>query len=275
MTYNNPAALALAAAKELFPTRLNPGMLVSCGTGTGRSKKTRPQSVTNLSSTNGGRVEKRRKSRPWSQWRLSSVGRVFGAFMSQNDSNREFERVRQQAADGANFFRLDFEHDGPQPALDDVADLKGRQAWAEEAAARSPTVDALALSVRAQHFYLELDSEPLYTDGRYACSGRIMCDIDLGTSAQMLLLDCLNRGEAQLLLDGQPVVGGCVGRDAGEHGSSVVVQNVTFSVDTKQTKFSFDMREGSDKSSGISGSPFTIDRLVQAQGLDDYFGGGY
>lgn len=220
-------------------------------------------------------MQKRRRGAPWSQWKLSSVGRVFGAFMSQNDSNREFERVRQQAADGASFFRLDFEHDGPQPALDDITDLKGRQAWAEEAAARSPTVDALALCVRAQRLYFELDSEPLYTDGRYACSGRILCDLDVGTPAQTLLLDGLNQGQAHLLLDGQRVAGDCAGRDdACEHGS-VVVQNVTFSVDTKQMQFSIDMREGSDKSSGISGSPFTIDRLLRAQGLDDFFGGGY
>lgn len=274
MTYNNPSALALAAAREQFPTKPNPGILVSCGTGTERRSRTRPHDMVDISRTAGGRVEKRRGGRPWSPWKLSSVGRVFGAFMSQNDPNREFERVRQHAVHGDNFFRLDFEHDGPQPALDDVTDLKGRQAWAEETAARSPNVDAAALCIRAQHFHFELDDEPVYANGRYKCCGRVLCDLDPGSPAQTLLVDGLDRREATFRLDGQGLPGDILGRDARGHGSAVV-KNVTFSVDTKQTKFSIQLCEGENRPCNISGSPFTADWLVRAQGLDDYFGGGY
>ncbi|KAH8715495.1 Calcium-independent phospholipase A2-gamma [Beauveria bassiana] len=274
MTYNNPSALALAAAREQFPEKPNPGMLVSCGTGTEQPRRTRPHGMANISKTTGGRVEKRRRGRPWSQWKLSSVGRVFGAFMSQNDSNREFERVRQHATDGENFFRLDFEHGGPLPALDDITDLTGRRSWAEGIAARSPAIDAVALCIRAQHFYFELDDEPAYTNGRYKCSGRVLCDLDPGSPAQMLLLDGLDRREANFRLDGQSLPGDFLERGAWRHGS-VVVKNVTFSVDTRQTKFSIEVCEGENRPYGISGSPFTVDWLVQAQGLDDYFGGGY
>ncbi|KAM3550755.1 hypothetical protein ARSEF4850_008196 [Beauveria asiatica] len=208
--------------------------------------------MTNISRTAGGRVEKRRRARPWSRWKLSSVGRVFGAFMSQNNSNREFERVRQHAVHRENFFRLDFEHDGPQPALDDVTDLKGRQSWAEETAARSPNIDALALCIRAQHFYFELDDEPVYANHKYRCSGRILCDFESGSPEQMLLLDGLGRREASFRLDGQSLSGEFLGRDARGH-DSVVVKNVTFSVDTKRTKFSIEVCEGENRSYGISG----------------------
>ncbi|XWW94463.1 hypothetical protein V2A60_002406 [Cordyceps javanica] len=274
MTYNNPSALALVAAKEQFPEKPDPGLLVSCGAGVEKPGRARSRGTTNIVRTAGGRVEKRRRARPWSRWKLSSVGRVLGAFMSQNDSNREFERVRQHAVHRENFFRLDFEHDGPRPALDDVIDLKARQSWAEESAARSPSIDALALCLRAQHFYFELDDEPMYANRRYKCSGRVLCDLDPGSPEQMLLLDGLDRGGASFRLDGQVLPRDCLGRDARGH-DSVVIGHVTFSVDTKQTKFSIEVCEGENRPYGISGSPFTVDWLVQAQGLDDHFGGGY
>lgn len=274
MTYNNPSALALAAAREQFPEKPDPGVLVSCGAGVEKPSRARSHGTTNIARTAGGRVEKRRRARPWSRWKLSSVGRVLGAFMSQNDSNREFERVREHAVHKENFFRLDFEHDGPQPALDDITNMEARQSWAEESAARSPSIDALALCLRAQHFYFELDDEPVFVNRRYKCSGRVLCDLDPGSQEHMVLLDTLDRRDASFQLDSQSLPGDFLGRDA-RGRNSVVVENVTFSVDTKQTKFSIEVCEGENRPYGISGSPFTVDWLVRAQGLDDYFGGGY
>ncbi|PMB63771.1 hypothetical protein BM221_010513 [Beauveria bassiana] len=247
-----PIRAGPGGCKGAVPEKPDPGILVSCGAGTEKPSRARSHDMTNISRTAGGRVEKRRRARPWSRWKLSSVGRVFGAFMSQNNSNREFERVRQHAVHRENFFRLDFEHDGPQPALDDVTDLKGRQSWAEETAARSPNIDALALCIRAQHFYFELDDEPVAD----AIAGRAR-----PTRGKL----SARRSES---------FGEFLGRDARGH-DSVVVKNVTFSVDTKRTNFSIEVCEGENRPYGISGSPFTVDWLVQAQGLDDYFGGGY
>ncbi|KAM0744667.1 hypothetical protein ACQRIT_000051 [Beauveria bassiana] len=86
-------------------------------------------------------------------------------------------------------------------------DLKERQSRTDEIAARSPATDAVALCIRAQHFDLELDDELVYTNGRYKCSGRVLCDLDPGSPAQMLLLDSLDRREAKLRLDGQSLPG--------------------------------------------------------------------
>ncbi|KAK8140608.1 hypothetical protein G3M48_003391, partial [Beauveria asiatica] len=55
MTYNNPSALALAAAREQFPEKPDPGILVSCGAGTEKPSRARSHDMTNISRTAGGR----------------------------------------------------------------------------------------------------------------------------------------------------------------------------------------------------------------------------
>ncbi|KAK8140609.1 hypothetical protein G3M48_003390, partial [Beauveria asiatica] len=55
MTYNNPSALALAAAREQFPEKPDPSILVSCGAGTEKPSRARSHDMTNISRTAGGR----------------------------------------------------------------------------------------------------------------------------------------------------------------------------------------------------------------------------
>lgn len=91
----------------------------------------------------------------------------------------------------------------------------------------------------------------------------------------MLLLDRLDSREAKLRLDGQSLPGTTLDATLGGKAPSWSRTNVIFSVDTRQTKFSIEVRESEDRPCGIAGSPFTVDWLVRAQELDDYFGGGY
>ncbi|KAM0742190.1 hypothetical protein ACQRIT_002367 [Beauveria bassiana] len=273
MTYNNPSALALAAARSQCPSKPNPGLFLSFGTGVGRLTKRSSRSVTDLSGTVGGRVQKRKK-RSWLRVvHRSSVGRVCGAFMRQNDSNREFERVCQHIR-GGHCFRFDPEHDGPQPNLDDIADLQGRQRRAEAAASSAPEIRAAASCILAQRFYFELDSIPHYSNGMYHCSGGLHCDFEPGSPEQTALLHRFDQAAASFQL-GSQIFPGPFLRRATRQSDSTLVRRVTFSVRTKQTEFSIEIQERPDESVGISGSPFTIDRLVQLQGLDDWFGGGY
>ncbi|KAM3477663.1 hypothetical protein MY8738_006314 [Beauveria namnaoensis] len=273
MTYNNPSALALAAARSQCPEKPNPGLFLSFGTGVGRMTKRSSRSVTDLSGTVGGRVQKRKK-RSWLRVvHRSSVGRVCGAFMRQNDSNREFERVCQHIR-GGHCFRFDPEHDGPQPNLDDIADLQGRQRRAEAAASSAPEIRAAASCILAQRFYFELDSIPHYSNGMYHCSGGLHCDFEPGSPEQTALLHRFDQAAASFQL-GSQIFPGPFLRRATRQSDSTLVRRVIFSVRTKQTEFSIEIQERPDESVGISGSPFTIDRLVQLQGLDDWFGGGY
>lgn len=273
MTYNNPSALALAAARAQYPEKPHPGLFVSCGTGAGRLTKRGPRSGLDPSQPIGGRVQKRKKRTLLRALDRSSVGRVCGAFMRQNDSNREFERVCQHIR-GGNLFRFDLEHDGPQPALDDITDLEGRQKRAEAAAASSPEIRAAARCILAQRFFFALDSIPQYDDGMYQCSGGIYCDLEPGSPEQAALLHHLDQGSASFRLGSQTLTGPFL-RRATRQSDGALVEKVAFSIRTRQAEFSIEVHDGVEKPAGISGSPFTIDGLVQLQGLDDWFGGGY
>jgi hypothetical protein len=171
------------------------------------------------------------------------------------------------------FFRFDVKFK-KMPALDEVRGMEETGRLAREAALASPLVRDLARRLRAELFFFELDSSgfPQFRNRTYHCVGNIYCRLGTRTRALGGLLEELSRLSALFRCQGGPVRcdfsgPGC--RD--EYGR--FRKGITLRVRSCQEPFDIRLEDGEGSETyKISGSPFSLDRLVRQQKLNAYFG---
>lgn len=142
---------------------------------------------------------------------------------------------------------------------------------AEECVTGSPTMDRLALCIRAQYFYFELVTEPEFVNGLYECVGHIHCRLEPGSQECTVFLSGLSRSKSQFQV-GSQILPGCFHETAATGNDDGYSMKVRFCVAKRQMPFQITLKEGDAESCDISGSPFTVDHLVRAQQLDAWFG---
>ena len=134
--------------------------------------------------------------------------------------------------------------------------------------ALSKPIDRIAHCVVASLFYFELSSIPQRFDEKNIGSGHILCTIRGNNPALKLLLSQLAKRSARFYLNGHSIPGmlndlTCLGADG----------NFRKRVELKVTdKFTITLKQGDLPPCDISASPFSVNRLIQAQGLDASFG---
>ncbi|EUC27395.1 hypothetical protein COCCADRAFT_111821 [Bipolaris zeicola 26-R-13] len=257
---NNPIFMALSEAETLFPFTEEPDFVVSLGTGG-------PRPDTDDLCTSGSR------SLLKDGW-ISRVARGSLATMAGGRDWKALVSFGRPKSSGK-YHRLDIKFDGPEPRLDAVSDMISLQSSALHDTLLSPVLDNIAECVVASLFYLKPHTRLRYRGRQYIGSGWIKCKLRHGEPALEVLLSRLHTAGARLLIGN---------RNSPElHDKCIAEIDDHFNLDETgdfcinleldvQSSFSIFLQKGSNAPRHISGSPFSMERLVQAEGLEAYFG---
>ena len=235
---NDPLISALSVAADMFPLVEEPDFIVSLGTGAPRTTSGKPSmSVTG----------------PLSLWKDGAFPRLWRMF---------WERMRDR------HHRLDTEFDGELPRLDNTKSIYELKLKAQEDVSVSKVIDNIARCAIASKFYFELDSIPEGCNGEYIGAGVILCSIRQGDPAFEVLLDQLSKSSATFYLNNCPIPG-TVGDRSFISKDGNFRKRVELSLNGR---FTISLKQGDSEPCNISGSPYLIEKLITAQGLNAYFG---
>ena len=270
LKHNNPIKLALKEIKALFPndpSAKRSTLKVSLGTGKA------PDGDPGMYG-----------SRSW--WRDLWFFRLCRALWSSIDSQegsdtihrKELKSLQDELKTGkrrrrGEYFRFNVEFSDREPRLDDSSKMPEMKILAREAILHSKQLDRLAHCIIAELFVfeMELESVPRIENGRYSCTGYILCSRRAGTPAFDVLMGRLTKSSAKFLLRGRTLPGSIRDRSFLARDGNFR-KRVCFDVTSKQDLVSLHLREGSSESYNISGSPFSVDWLMEAQRLGRPFG---
>lgn len=135
----------------------------------------------------------------------------------------------------------------------------------------SKQLDRLAHCIVAEIFLFELESIPRKENGRYLCTGYLLCCHRACTPVYEALLARLTRPSAKFLLRDRALPGRIRDRSSLARDGSFR-KRVYTDVTSKRDIVSLHLQESGSGSYNISGSPFSVDWLREAQGLGLPFG---
>ncbi|KAI9772432.1 MAG: hypothetical protein M1840_000635 [Geoglossum simile] len=242
---NDPLISALSEVAAMFPFIEEPDFVVSLGTGAPRK---------NDPSMSG----------PRNVWKDGAFPRLCRMYWEKIRDRK----VRQVFRTHPRYHRLDIEFDGPEPRLDDTGSMPKLKSKVQTDRSLSKIIDNIARCVIASLFYFELDSIPERSNGEYIGTGYILCSLRYNNPAFRVLLDRLSSSNARFYLNGYLVPGivgdpSSIGRD-GNFRKWLELRVIN--------KFTISLKQDESEPCNISGSPFLIDKLVLAQGLNAFFG---
>jgi hypothetical protein len=246
---NDPLITALSEVAAMFPLVEEPDFMISLGTGAPRTKGAKPS----LS-----------MSGPLTLWKDGAFPRLWRMFWERMRDRH----VKQVFRTHPRYHRLDTEFDGEIPRLDDTKSIHELQLKAQEDHSVCKVIDNIALCAIASLFYFELGSAPELFNGEFIGTGFILCGVYRTDPAFRDLLDQLSRSSVTFYLNNCPIPG-TVG------DSSFVGKDGNFRkrVELRLSgKFTISLQQGDSEPCNISGSPFSVEKLITAQGLDAHFG---
>ena len=253
---NNPVDLALWEIQAVWPVDTDPDLVVSLGTGSSR-KKTE-------NSTNVGQR---------GVWKNGFISRLYKSFISSMDGQKfwqEFRNRKRVDAKGQ-YFRFSLEFDGPEPSLDNIHMMKDLKARVQSDLSQSTELDCLVQQVIASRFYFQLETIPQYEHGDYSCVGYIFCRLRSHSPGFDELLKRLSNRSARFYLDGRQLPGKVKDSSFVDRYGNFQ-KRVEFKVNDLYSNVSISLREGRSSYKYISGSPFSINSLMEAQSLNAPFG---
>ena len=188
--------------------------------------------------------------------------------MRDKTVRRAYKTVRLAVQILDRIHRLSTDFDATEPRLDDTRSIPELKSKVEMDYSLSARIDTIARCMIASLFYFELDSLPERHDGKYIVTGHILCSITRSDPAFGALLSKLANNSAGFLMNDWPIPGtfddtSFIGKD-GNFRKRVDLD--TFG------KFTISLKEGDAEPCNISRSPFSIENLIAAQGLDAPFG---
>lgn len=176
-------------------------------------------------------------------------------------------KLRQAFQAYPRYHRLDVQFDGDEPRLDDVHRIPELRCKAEQDDSLSQKIDRVARCFIASLFYFELDSLPRRVGEKYLGTGHIFCSIRRQDPAFTLLFDRLSGCSAHFFVNGWPEV--LVADDTSFDADGNFRKFVELKTDGR---FAITLKQNSSEPWNISGSPFSVDRLIRLQGLKAVFG---
>jgi hypothetical protein len=256
---NSPIFATLSEAGVLFPYAQGPDCVVSLGTGGPRPDPGGPS----MAGSRG-------------LWKDGSLPRCGRAFLKTMEGNRDWQTVISfgEPKSSGKYHRVDVEYDaksGGPPMLDAVSEMSSLRSKALEDPSISPVLDSIARCVLSSKFYFELHTNPRRIGEEYVGSGSIRCVLPADGEAFEVLMKRLHARSARLLVGEKHITEFEETSNLDRTGKFSVSVPVNVKLDAKATLSIF-VQEGDTPPCHISGSPFSIEKLVEAQGLEAYFG---
>ncbi|CZR65314.1 related to calcium-independent phospholipase A2 [Phialocephala subalpina] len=262
LNHNNPIELGLREVKAVTSAK-KATLKVSLGTGLSKKQSRLQDSAT-----------------WWSDmWFL----RLFRAFWSSMDSQEASDAIRTKERDNlrselktgekkrrGEYFRFNLRFDGKGPSLDDTSKISDMKIMARESMLQSGEVIRLAQSLVSKLFVFELREVGRKENDQYQCVGHILCRCRAGSPALDALIARLVRSTAYFYLQGRSLTGTMSDRMCfSEDGN--FTKEVHFNISSKTDLISLQLHENGGEPYDISASPFSIEWLISAQGLDRVF----
>jgi hypothetical protein len=228
-------------------------LIVSVGTGS-----TEENDVPNTSSGSRGRKD----------GCLVRLARAGYNFLNGKRSGQDFKNQRRMAPE-TDYFRFDVNFRGREPRLDQVCQIPNVKAIAREQFSDSKDIDNLAYRFIVSHFHFELDAMPKKRGGQYLGIGHILCDLKRSHPAYRALLDRLSLGAARFYVNDELIAG-----KIEDHSSVDMDGNFRKRVEFESVNGKLSIALGTSvwQPLDISGSPFSIEKRIEDQKLDAYFG---
>ncbi|KAH8753260.1 hypothetical protein F5883DRAFT_432473, partial [Diaporthe sp. PMI_573] len=242
---NDPVVSALTEAAAMYPHVEEPNFVVSLGTG--------EPAPDNSSSIDVSR----------DIWRNGTLPRLFRLFWEKMRD----EKMRQVFHGSGRYHRLNVRFDDMEPRLDDTQSIAAVGLKTESEQGLSAAIERVAYSITASLFYFELKTRPETCEGGYSAVGHILCSLRHGDPAFGPLCDRLSQSGAQFLVDGCAI--------GPAHDLSCFADDGNFRrrVEIKTPgAFTVSLKQGSQEPFDVSGSPFSIERLIVVQGFKAAFG---
>ncbi|OCK74562.1 FabD/lysophospholipase-like protein [Lepidopterella palustris CBS 459.81] len=249
---NNPVELALWEISVIWPSIDEPDVVISLGTG---SSKTQTDTV--------GLIHPRRT------WRWGVIPRLYHTFMWSISGKKIWQefRNRHRANPRAQYFRFDAEFEGAEPALDNVSRMEEVAAKVRMQLTDAPEIEAAAQCLTATRFFFELESMPIKYGDHYEGAGYIYCRLPCKSVPFQDLLQQLKDSSARFLLDGHPITTRLDWSASDPDG--IFRKRIVFKV---KAGMAITLQREGFPPRHISGSPFSVVALINAQGLNAYFG---
>lgn len=252
---NDPLLWALAEAAALFPHAGQPDFVVSLGTG-------EPSSSNYDVSTSDCRSV-----------RKNSALRRIHDLLLEKTRDRTVQRACKSIALAGKVLhrihRLTVNFDGPEPRLDDTSMIPELKLMSQTDPALALKIDLIAHRMIASLFYFELGALPQWRNGRYMFSGYVRCSIRAGDAALAALLHKLSSSHGRFLVGDWAVSDASSGSCVDTDGNFCLSLNI----ETKDRfAVTLELADEDQVASDISGSPYSVQKLVNAQALNAVFG---
>lgn len=296
---NNPIDIAISEARALWPTIVEPDVVLSLGTGYQADEdaqmsdpsptETSPLFNSPIIPTDLGRAEIAMATalqdvqQPRGIWRSGFITRCLESFLSTMDGQKFYDLPNQwnRAADGMNrYFRLNVQLEGKTPALDDVSTMSPLKSEARKQHTKNKSLDELAECLISTLFYFELTSRPIRNRSHFSCQGQILCIIepsDKEDDALQGLLDRLTEKGSRFYIAHRPLSGPINSLANVDPVTTHFRVKVELRVRDLDSLIPISLRLGNTNRSvgegrNISASPFTVNGLSAAQGWENPFG---
>jgi hypothetical protein len=165
------------------------------------------------------------------------------------------------------YHRLNIKFDGTEPRLDQAESIPELKQKVKDDDTLSEHVANAADCLIASLFYFELESIPERREEKFVGLGHILCSVSKNDRDFQDLMDQLAAQSAQFLLDDYPIAlandPSCFSKD-GNFRKAIELNTAD--------RFTISLKKGPSDTRDISGSPFSIGRLITAQGLNASFG---
>ncbi|CZT11980.1 uncharacterized protein RAG0_15979 [Rhynchosporium agropyri] len=292
---NNPIDIAISEACALWPTIVEPDVVLSLGTGYQIDEdvtmndlsptETSPLINSSVMSTDLGRAEIAMATalqdvqQPRGLWRSGFITRCLESFLSTMDGQKFYDLPNQWNRGGdeneSRYYRLNTQLTGKKPALDDVGTMKPLKSQTRKQHMKSESLNELAQSLISSLFYFELTSRPIKNRAHISCQGQIFCIVGpghKGNSKLQRLLKSLTEDASKFYVAHRPLSGPIDSSANINPATNLFRLKMELRVRDLDSSIPISLRIGNDKRSisegrNISASPFTVNGLLEAQGL--------
>lgn len=177
-------------------------------------------------------------------------------------------KIRQAFRLHPRYHRLDIALDEVEPRLDDVRSMSELKSKVQRDGSLSTAVDSVVRCMVASLFYFELESIPETVDGQSIAVGHIQCSVRSNSPAFPLLLRQLLDCSAAFYLDDDRI-SGTMGDGSYLGADGNFRKRIELNI---RDRFTLSLKQGNSEPCNISGSPYSIERLISVQGLNAYLG---